>query len=292
MLAHTMQEAQYRKNIEHAARVSKGIPLTQEQVQDIEKRLEKNPESVTQEELEALERFLIAQFYRTDEVTEDLVLWDKGGQRRKQIRRLEGLLAPSKAIAQTAHSIERNASTPQDWDSAALRTCLLEQTGAIGLIEQVWRGEITYVDAESIQKIAHKIQQYPEEFRLAFGMRNCHKIKPMQVIAWLLDWCGIARIAHKQRRGTAVVNIYEIDQGNLSRLRSVVERRSQDDPPALESTNIQGAGSTIGDAESVDLQSLLYWWDAATTDEEREAIVLEAISLGFSADPQQWSAIA
>jgi hypothetical protein len=292
LLSQQMQEAKYRKDIERATRIANGIPLTQEQVQDLEKRLEKNPDSVSQEELEALERFLISQFYRTDEVTEDLVLWDKSGQRRKQIRRLEGLLTPSKAIAQTAHSIERNASTPQDWSKAGIRTWLLERTRGIEFIQQVWTGNITHIDSDSIQTVADQMQRHPEEFRLAFGMKNCHKLKPMQVIAWLLDWCGIARIPHKQRRGGEVVNVYEIDQDNLSRLHSVLERRSQCDPPMLESTNIPGDGSHPREAESPKLQHFLYWWDAATTDEEREAIVLEATALGFSADPEQWRAIA
>jgi len=295
-LATILQEAKRKQEIERATRIAAGIPLSQQEADETEKRLKKKPERVTQQELEALERFYISQFYRVEDVDQTLVLWDKGGQGRRRIRNLESILIPDLATAKTAASIDRNATTPQDWDKAALRVWLLVQSGAADFIKAIWEGHITHIDKDSIAPIAAGIQRHPEEFRIAFGMRAVNRITPMQAIAWVLDWCGINRTAHKHRRNGELINRYEIEQGNLARLKAIVERRNQADPPPQGLDINQGGGSPPiayspdhwpqGLAES--LADLRSFWNNASSDIEREAIRETAIALGLPPNPDQW----
>lgn len=289
-LSEALQEARRQHEIERAARIAAGIPLTQEQVDELEKRRKKEPETVTQKELEELERFYISQFYRANDVDTDLVLWDKGGQKRKQIRRLETVLNPEQAIATTAASIDRNANTPQDWDKSAVRSWLLQQTGAAEFIQRCWDSSITQMDAATIAPIAKALQQHPEEFRIAFGMRNIQKLSPMQVIAWVLDWCGITRTSEKQRRGKDLVWVYYVEPENLARLKAVVERRLQDVPPPLVNEENQGGGTLPIHDQTEDLAAFRYWWESTTDPKEREAIIQEAIALNLPPNPDLWRA--
>lgn len=291
-LATILQETKRKQEIERAARIEAHIPLTQREVDEIEKRLKKKPESVTEQELEALEQFYLRQFYRVEKVDQALVLWDKGGKRRQSIRNLEYVLNPDAATARTVASIDRNSTNPQDWDKAALHCWLLEKTGAADFIRAICDCSITELPPETVEEVAAQLQQHPKEFEIAFQVKNIHEMHTTQVITWLLQRHGISWETARRRQGQKVLRVRVIDQSNLAELKAVIERRSQADPPPQESNQTQGGGSQENPQDTEVLEDLRRMWEEASSYQEREAVLGVAEEMGLPPSPSLWRQIA
>jgi hypothetical protein len=195
------------------------------------------------DELNALERFYIAQFYRLEQVPIEQVMLDRQGQTRREVRHLELVLNGSIAIAKTAGSIDQNATTPQDWSKAAVQHQLLELSGARQLIRELAGGAVVELDPERVAPIAAYLQAHPQEFQLAFGFSNIHKVAPMQAITTVLNWCGIKRSVHRRRIPGRVLRIYRIDQEHLRFLQTLLAQRGEIDPTLLLNDQLTGVGS-------------------------------------------------
>ncbi len=259
-------------------------PLSDNQVSQLEQ--ESMVRKLSLDELQALERFYIERFYRLKEVTLDDIQFDNQGKMQRLIRNLETVLFPQVATEKTANTINQTPSTPQDWNKAALQRWLLAQTGAIELLENIWNGKITELTPDLIEAVAPKIQSYPKEFKIAFGFSNVDKVAPMQAIATLLDWCGIARQSRRARVDGKIIRRYLIDKAHLEKLKAIVQRRSQADPSPQEIDQNKGGGSSqtlqfpdlVDSVIPLDLaRTFREMWAVASEEEQRE--ILEAIFL-------------
>jgi hypothetical protein len=198
----------------------------------------------------SLEKFYLAQFYRCD-VDVDVVLSDRAGRARQQIRNLERVLDASLANTHTANTINRSPESPQDWSRAAVRAWFLGQAAFAELVSGICRGEVELLDEDVISKPCEFVRSHPQEAQILFGFCSLEKISEQQIIGQLLDLIGIK----SKRRGKGENARYEICKPGLEAILAIVERRHKEVAPPLE------LEETLGGATSADLPS--EWRDSA-----------------------------
>lgn len=213
---------------DHAAAVESAADLTEDEAKILEKKAEK--QTLTLEERLSVEKHYLGIFYRLEKVKAVDVMLDCDGRTREQVRNLERVLDGSKAIAHTAESIDRNASTPQDWSKAAVQSWILEASGAGDLIRKLWSGEVTQITPELVEPIYQFVQDHSTHFKKAFGWGGAKKLSPMKTIGVMLDWVGIGRKSHRHRSEGTIMRVYSIYNDRLEWLKMLIERRSQLDP--------------------------------------------------------------
>jgi Domain of unknown function (DUF3854) len=206
----------------HYAAVASAESLTSEEA----KHLSENPEKLTPEQVLSLEKFYIAEFYRLEEVAIADAEFDRDSKTRDQIRHLEMVVNPEIAIDRTAGSINRSPDCPQDWDKSAVRSWLIEKSGAGDLIRSIYSNEIKGYTLSDIAAIADFCNAHSKEFRIA-GFSNISEVKPMQAIGVLLDWVGIKRKRHQTTVDGVRVASYEIDKPHLEKLSAIIDRRAK-----------------------------------------------------------------
>ncbi len=236
---------------ERAIAVENAATITEAEAEALSRK-----DALTPDEQLSLEKYYLSQFYRIEAVDHDLVLWDKNGARRDQIRNLEAILNPQLAEQVAAKSINTNPTTPQDWNRQQLQQQLIEESGGGDLIRGIYRGEITEISNEAIAPIAAFLKSNSERVRLA-GFSNIQGVSDRQAAFLILDWCGITRVSERYRSEGKIQRRYLIDQENLEKVKTIVERRSQVDPPPLSLVSNEGGGSTPMDWYSPEGQAIL-----------------------------------
>ena len=204
------------------------------------KALSEQSEALTPEQLLSLEKFYVGEFYRLDEVTVEDATFDRGGQTRTQIRNLEMVLKSDLSSGRTATTINQSPRCPQDWDAAAVRAWLLEQSGAAQFIRAIYAGEIETYEVSGVKEIADFCKAHAAEFKMAFGFSNIGKVSPVQAIGVILDWCGIQRKRHQTRLEGVRVTAYAINKGHLERVSAIIACRKMTAPPPPIETEIKG----------------------------------------------------
>lgn len=190
-------------------------------------RLSSQSEPLTPEQILQLEKYYLEQFYRTN-VDAVLVLFDRAGATQAEIKALECLLNSQLASDRTASTVNRNASTPQDWSRAAVRSWLYEQSGLGDLARSIVAGEVTEISPETMTPISQFVRGNSEEFRLAFGFAKLNEISDRQIIGQMLRANGIRTKRHRRS------GIYSVDAASLTGILAIIERRKQCDPPVLD----------------------------------------------------------
>ena len=224
-----------------------------------------------------LERYFIEKFYQVS-VDRELVLWDRQGQRRTQIRRLERLLDGHKANVHSVQSIQTNPTTPQDWDLTQLQRFIFEKSGALAFVFQIWHGDLHELTEDLIQPIAQFLKHHSRDVKLAFNFSRIDQVSDRQAVFLLLDWCGIQRRSQRGRVNGRAIRRYFVDTDHLNQIKSILHQRGVGDPPVSDRDLNQGDGSsqTAGLAQAswddASLQDIKQMWESATTPEEREAI--------------------
>jgi Domain of unknown function (DUF3854) len=200
---------------EHAAAIANARAITPQEAT----MLQTKTDPLTPEEQLLLERFFIADFYQCD-VNDDLVLNDRDGRLRQQIRNLERILNPDLAIEHTAKSINASPENPQDWDKAALKNWLLEQSGAAELIRQMYDETIGEFGTETIAPIADFVRQHAREYAIAWGP-DVRKVADQQIIGYFVAETPIKTVRHAHRK------TYSVKRGNdgLDGIKATMERR-------------------------------------------------------------------
>jgi hypothetical protein len=226
----------------HAKSVATAKALTELETKALEHKSRNHSLSV--DELNALERFYIAQFYRRSQIQIEDVMLDRRGQTRKEVRNLEMVLNEALAEAKSAGSVEQSPETPQDWSKAVVQHRLLDMSGARQLIGEIYSGAVAELEPGRVGTIASYLQSHPQEFQLAFGFSHIHKVSPMQTVTTVLNWCGIKRSVHRRRTEGGVLRIYRIDQERLAFLQNLLAQRGETDPAPLIILLTEGAGST------------------------------------------------
>ncbi|HEY9817909.1 MAG TPA: hypothetical protein V6D20_19200 [Candidatus Obscuribacterales bacterium] len=224
-----------------------------------------------------LERYFIEKFYQVS-VDRELVLWDRQGQRRTQIRRLERLLDGHKANVHSVQSIQTNPTTPQDWDLTQLQRFIFEKSGALAFVFQIWHGDLHELTEALIQPIAQFLKHHSRDVKLAFNFSRIDQVSDRQAVFLLLDWCGIQRRSQRGRVNGRAIRRYFVDTDHLNQIKTILHQRGVGDPPVSDRDLNQGDGSsqTAGLAQAswddASLQDIKQMWESATTPEEREAI--------------------
>lgn len=266
-----LQSIRSQQQVEWAIAIEAAPDITEAEAKSLEEKDNRKPE-----EQHRLERYYLKNFYRIEKITADDALWDREGDRRKQIRHLERVLNPSLATTATADSINQNATTPQDWHRGILQSKILEESGAAALIRDIWTGDVVDLEAERVGAIAQWLKDQAVEFNQAFRFSNAQAVSDRQLVSYLLDWVGITRKVARTRVNGTPTRRYFVDQGNLEKLKSVVERREKADPPPQSLSLIEGGGSL---AEWADLPpdcaaDLTEMWLAASSIEEKQAVLM------------------
>jgi hypothetical protein len=222
----------------HAKAVAKAEDITEVEAN----RLSNQTEALTPDQILSLTKYRLSQFYRTD-VDADLVMFDRGGATQAEIKSLEQLLNPQLATDRTASTINRNASTPQDWSRAALRSWLYEQSSLGHLARRIVAGEVVDLASGHTTPIAQFVRGHSEEFRLAFGFTNTQEMSDQQIVGVMLRGVGI-RTKRNRRQET-----YSIDIAALQALLAIIVRRKEADPHPLDLDINQGCGSASNSSE-------------------------------------------
>jgi hypothetical protein len=225
----------------HAKSIATAKELTELEAKALEHKSRNH--ALSADELNALERFYIAQFYRRSQIQIEDVMIDRQGRTRSEVRNLEMVLNGALAEAKSVGSIEQNPETPQDWSKAVVQHQLLDMSGARQLVCEIYSGEIAELEPERVRTIASYLQSHPQEFQLAFGFSNIDKVSPMQAVTTVLNWCGIKRLVHRKRIEGGVLRIYRIDQKRLTFLQTLLAQRGETDPALLLNNQNRGAGS-------------------------------------------------
>lgn len=189
-------------------------------------KLTNQTETLTPDEVLALAKYRLSQFYRA-EVDTDLVVFDKSGRTQQQIRALERVLNPQLAIDRTAGSINHNPENPQDWSRAAARSWLHQQAGFAEFVGAIVNGSIVKIEPEHLAPIAEFVRQHPTEYRIAFGFKSIDDQADQTLVGMMLESVGIR--TKRKRRGS----VYSIDVEALAGLLAVMRRREKVDPRAL-----------------------------------------------------------
>ncbi len=226
-----------KRDVEHAIAIESRSLISEEHVNELEKK-----DSLTPNERLDLERFYLEQFYHT-KITREDVLWDKNSDRRTKIRNLEAVLNPDKAEAISAASINQNAATPQDWKRTKLRQWIVEECGAAELIRCIVAGEVQELTPERTDPIGQWLKQHGKDVAIAFNFSNIASVSDRQAAFLILDWVGMTRTSMRHRCNGKVLRRYFVDSDNLEKLKTAMEKRMEADPPLQVLDLNQGDGS-------------------------------------------------
>jgi Domain of unknown function (DUF3854) len=240
-IEHQLKASRNSILLTHAKSVATAKELTELEAKALEQKSRNHALSI--DELNALERFYIAQFYRLEQIRIEDVMVDQRGRTRQEVRNLEMVLNGALAEAKSAGSIEQNPETPQDWSKAVVQHQLLDMSGARQLISEIYSGAVVELEPERVGPISSYLQSHPQEFQLAFGFSNIDKVSPMQAMTTVLNWCGIKRSVHRRRIAGSVLRIYRIDQEHLAFLQTLLAQRGETDPTLLFNHQNRGDGS-------------------------------------------------
>jgi hypothetical protein len=195
-------------------------------------------ESLNPEQILSLEKFYMGEFYRLENVKVLDVKFDRKGRTKAEIKALEALLVPGLAEEVTSKTINKNATTPQDWNPIAVKAWLLEQSGAAAEIRRIAAGEITSIDSDTVEAIASFIRAHQKEFRIAFGFRSLDKTSDQQIIGEILS----RHVIKTKRTGNKNNLRYEVDKPHLQAILAIIERRKTAiAPPVVQGLNQGGA---------------------------------------------------
>jgi Domain of unknown function (DUF3854) len=240
-IEHQLKASRNAILLTHAKSIATAKALTELEAKSLEHKSRNHALSL--DELNALERFYVAQFYRLEQIQVDDVIADRQGRTRQEVRNLEMVLNGALAEAKSAGSIEQNPETPQDWSKAVVQHQLLDMSGARQFIGEIYSGAVVELEPERVGPISSYLQSHPQEFQLAFGFSNIDKVSPMQAVTTVLNWCGLKRSVHRRRIEGGVLRIYRIDQERLAFLQTLLAQRGETDPALLFNNQIRGAGS-------------------------------------------------
>jgi len=257
--------------------------LDEQQAAELEKKARSG--LLTQAELHSLEKYYLARFYRLGTVEVSDVEFDSRGRTRKQVRNLEALLDPAIAHSRAANPIERNTSTPQDWDRIGLLIWLAEQSGLADLIRGVLSGEVAELEDADVSRIAGYMRQHPRELKLAGGHTISEKTSNQEIVGRCLELFGIKTKRKQRRCGEEIHSEYLINQERLEKLKAILQRRAAPVTPSGELDQIE-PGVTAQNPD--DLESLRSMLGVADTPEAAQSVKQVAISLGLHPNPALW----
>jgi hypothetical protein len=245
--------------------INTAIELTEQEAEKLERQSQRQP--LTQSEAYALERYYLCKFYRLqdDQIETELIEFDCKGVTRQAIKNLETVLDKSVAVDRTVKSIDLNPSTPQDWSKAALQEELLRQSGTTTFIKAIWDGEVYQIEKDTIKPIVAELRRRAGDFKVAFsfsrldakGHDGSYLVSDQQIIALLLDWCGIKRMVDRKRTNGRAARTYRVAVDHLQKLKSIIQRRFDAVSPPLIENQYRGGDTPDVEADWLTAESLM-----------------------------------
>jgi len=181
------------------------------------------------EELLAIEKYYLKDFYKLETLTLEDILWDLSGRRRGEILNLEYQLYPELAGSKSISSIDIQAKWSQSvcpWDISLceLRRWLRELLGLNDFLDA--NKEWTRYD---LKRYADKIRNYRDEIKQALKITPSEKISDVQLVHQLLSQLGI-KIKFRWSRSMPghegeKIRVYSLDREHWDKLMSIIERR-------------------------------------------------------------------
>lgn len=249
-------------------RYCEAVAIAPDLTPEAAKLLENRTEALTADEALSLTKHYLKDFYELETLTSDDVEFDRNGQTRTEIKRLEAVLYPDLATKRTVQSIERNPDTPQDWKPDAIALWLLEQSGAAALIRQIAAGEIERLPADQVQSISAFVRSHSIEFRLAFKFRNIETLSDQQIMGEILSRHGI----HTQRCGNQNNRRYEVCKPDLEALLAIIKRRRKEISPPEKIEGIPEGAIAQNSADTETLADIRDLYNSTTDLEAREML--------------------
>ena len=187
-------------------------------------------EATDPEDRRAIERFWLCEFYAIehDALTVELVLEDKGGRRRAELRSLEELLYLGVAADRTVKALEAQATWNQGicpWDigGSMLRRTLREKLGLPEIVDRLKSGAL---QPEQYQECADRIRQYSTAIKQVLHLTINDEMNDVQVIHQLLRQLGITMERHQARlEDGSRLSSYLLDPNAWKEAIGILERR-------------------------------------------------------------------
>lgn len=181
------------------------------------------------EELLAIEKYYLKDFYKLETLTLEDILWDLSGRRRGEILSLEYQLYPEIATCKTIDSIAMQAKWSQSvcpWDISLceLRRWLRQVLGLNDFLDRnkEWTGY-------DLKPYADKIRKHRDEVKQVLNLTPSEKVSDVQLLHQLLSQLGIkikfrwsrSMPGHKGEK----IRVYSLDLEHWHKLMSIIERR-------------------------------------------------------------------
>lgn len=184
-------------------------------------------QSLAPDEKAGIATFWLREFYCVETLTKELILEDKGGQRRAQLASLEHLLYPETAIDRTVKSIETQlawncGNCPWDVTGAELRRKTRETLGLLDFLEEgrEWT-------ADDISPYAEKIRQYASAIKIALNVTINDRMSDIQVVHQLLSQLGLRTQFRWVRTEGVKRRVYSLNQDHWQKFKTILDRRLQ-----------------------------------------------------------------
>lgn len=151
-------------------------------------------EGLSLSEAQALSKFHLKDFYCVEELTPELIAFDREGRGRGEILNLEAQLNAELAIDRTAKALEKQASWRQDlcpWDipGTAMRREFRDLLGFTQFIENAIAGA-EWASSE-VEAFATKLHEHAHPIKTHLGLTITSNMSDIQVVHQLLAQMGL-----------------------------------------------------------------------------------------------------
>jgi hypothetical protein len=188
-------------------------------------------EGISPEDRKALDRFHLADFYATPEVSAELVLWDGGGRRRSELLGLEAQLFPEASLERDIVKFERQQNwaqglTPWDLGDSEVKRQVRRSLG----LEDFLNPSKEWTAAE-LKPYADKARQYARQIKTALSFTIHDRVTDTQIVHQLLSQLGI-KITFRWSRSYPgqegkKLRVYRLDAEHWQQMQEVLQRRQQ-----------------------------------------------------------------
>ncbi len=187
-------------------------------------------ESMTATERLSLLKTTLADFYRVETVTPELVLADKSGLRRSRLLALEHQLQPETAQRRDIQALERQMGwhkgiCPWDISMANLKREVRLRLG----LERYLDPTYTWTKYDNAE-VAHRARACAQQVKLILGLGNLDAISDTQIVHQLLSQLGLKvtfrwSSAVPEHEGEKL-RVYQLDSAVWQESLEILERRS------------------------------------------------------------------
>ncbi|AFY75427.1 hypothetical protein Syn7502_03592 (plasmid) [Synechococcus sp. PCC 7502] len=244
-ISNLVKEAKQQVKQEQYQAIASAKILLKSQIQDLSKKESRSPDEILNETKTA-----IANFYCTDDVSPELVEYDRDGQTRIKILRFEALFNTDLAIKSDLDAISKQAKYDQgifipDQPCHILGSFIRNKLRLEKFL--VLNQEYTNQDLENIGQIC---RQCAEDIKKYLGFNIPQDQTNIWIFRSLCSQLGITTKSKRVHENNSMTNYCWIDSEAWAQLQAIVARREhrrnefmvkEEIPPTIIETNQEGA---------------------------------------------------